>query len=220
MPGHWFTDSTGGRGKFDTIYQRVDRSGPPGSMGRYVRADWVPLMKFVDLFAGLGGFHLALRRLGHRCVFASEIEPSLRELYKKNFGLEAKGDIRQVPLSRVPSHDILCAGFPCQPFSKAGRQEGLKCPRNGDLFDYVMEVLRFRTPKVLHPGECSEPGTAQGWRNMEYDAHVAFATPVMTLASTGFLRTSLGFLRSVTAFTSSGAVTVWTISSGLRDAES
>jgi DNA (cytosine-5)-methyltransferase 1 len=106
-------------------------------------------MKFVDLFAGLGGFHVALKRLGHRCVFASEIESGLRELYKKNFGLEAKGDIRQVPLSRVPSHDILCAGFPCQPFSKAGRQEGLKCPRNGDLFDYVMQVLRLRRPKYL-----------------------------------------------------------------------
>ena len=63
-------------------------------------------MKFVDLFAGLGGFHVALKRLGHRCVFASEIEPGLQELYKKNFGLDAKGDIRKVPLALVPAHDI------------------------------------------------------------------------------------------------------------------
>ncbi|MBI3469645.1 MAG: DNA (cytosine-5-)-methyltransferase [Planctomycetes bacterium] len=103
-------------------------------------------MKFVDLFAGLGGFHVALNRLGHSCVFASEIETGLRELYKKNFGLEAEGDIRQVPLDRIPAHDILCAGFPCQPFSKAGTQEGLECPRNGDLFDYVVDVLRLRKP--------------------------------------------------------------------------
>ena len=75
--------------------------------------------------------------------------PAFEKLYKKNFGLEASGDIRQVPLSRVPSHEILCAGFPCQPFSKAGRQEGLKCPRNGNLFDYVIQVLRFRRPKYF-----------------------------------------------------------------------
>ncbi|MEX2016549.1 MAG: DNA (cytosine-5-)-methyltransferase, partial [Candidatus Hydrogenedentales bacterium] len=106
-------------------------------------------MKFVDLFAGLGGFHVALKRLGHRCVFACEIEPGLQELYKKNFHLEAKGDIRKVPLSWIPAHQILCAGFPCQPFSKAGSQKGLKCPRNGDLFDYVMQVLRLRKPKYL-----------------------------------------------------------------------
>ena len=106
-------------------------------------------MKFIDLFAGLGGFHVALNRLGHNCVFASELEPGLRELYKKNFGLEATGDIRDVPLNRIPTHDILCAGFPCQPFSKAGTQEGLKCPQNGDLFDYVVRVLRLRKPKYF-----------------------------------------------------------------------
>ena len=106
-------------------------------------------MKFVDLFAGLGGFHVALKRLGHRCVFASEIEPGLQELYKMNFGLEANGDIRRVPLTRVPAHDILCAGFPCQPFSKAGSQPGRKCPQNGDLFDYVIQVLRLRKPRYL-----------------------------------------------------------------------
>src|SRR3954463_9252558 len=81
------------------------------------------LMDFIDLFAGLGGFHLALKRLGHTCVFASEIDEVLRELYKTNFGLEADGDIRKVAVDGIPSHDILCAGFPCQPFSKAGDQQ-------------------------------------------------------------------------------------------------
>jgi DNA mismatch endonuclease, patch repair protein len=86
-------------------------------------------LRFVDLFAGLGGFHLALARLGHRCVFASELNTTLRELYKKNFGLPAVGNIRGVQPRDVPAHDILCAGFPCQPFSKAGSQRGFDCPK-------------------------------------------------------------------------------------------
>ncbi|MEK6261292.1 MAG: DNA (cytosine-5-)-methyltransferase [Planctomycetota bacterium] len=106
-------------------------------------------MRFVDVFAGLGGFHIALQRLNHECVFACEIDPTLRELYGKNFGLKAHGDIRSVHPSQIPAHDILCAGFPCQPFSKAGPQQGLGCPRNGDLFDFVMQILREFTPKYL-----------------------------------------------------------------------
>ena len=76
-------------------------------------------MRFIDLFAGLGGFHLALRGLGHECVFACELDEGLRQLYRRNFGLEqpfVKGDIRLTKESEVPAHDILCAGFPCQPF--------------------------------------------------------------------------------------------------------
>ena len=80
-------------------------------------------MKFIDLFAGLGGFHVALRRLGHECVFASEIDPTLQALYEQNFDLAAKGDIREVSVSKIPKHDILCAGFPCQPFSIAGEKK-------------------------------------------------------------------------------------------------
>jgi len=91
-------------------------------------------MKFVDLFAGLGGFHLALKRLGHTCVFACEIDEDLRQLYEKNFGLPVASDIRRVAICDIPSHEILCAGFPCQPFSKAGDQLGFKCPQWGDLF--------------------------------------------------------------------------------------
>ena len=91
-------------------------------------------MKFIDLFAGLGGFHVALHSLGHTCVFASELDESLRQLYAKNFGLMPEGDIRKIRIKEIPSHDMLCAGFPCQPFSKAGDQQGLSCPKWGDLF--------------------------------------------------------------------------------------
>ena len=106
-------------------------------------------LRFVDLFAGLGGFHLALKKLGHRCVFASEKHPGLRALYKQNFGMEAHGDIKQVNVADIPEHDILCAGFPCQPFSKSGKQNGLDDPRWGDLFDYILKVLRYHEPQYL-----------------------------------------------------------------------
>ena len=108
-------------------------------------------LKFIDLFAGLGGFHLALRRLGHECVFASEIDEELRELYIHNFPwMEGKtfGDIRLSKAS-VPIHDVLCAGFPCQPFSKSGDQRGLQDPTRGTLFHEVAEILKNRQPHYV-----------------------------------------------------------------------
>lgn len=105
-------------------------------------------MRFVDLFAGLGGFHQALSALGHQCVFASEIDPTLAELYNRNFGIRPAGDIRAAH-EKIPPHDILCAGFPCQPFSKAGDQLGFDCPQWGDLFDYVVMILERHKPRFL-----------------------------------------------------------------------
>jgi len=105
-------------------------------------------MRFIDLFAGLGGFHQALASQGHECVFASEIDPDLAALYEKNFGIRPFGDIREFH-EQVPEHDILCAGFPCQPFSKAGDQLGFDCPQWGDLFDYVILVLERCRPRFL-----------------------------------------------------------------------
>ncbi len=106
-------------------------------------------MRFIDLFAGLGGFHLALKQLGHHCVFASEINESLRELYEKNFGIVPEGDIQWVNVKSIPTHDILCAGFPCQPFSKAGRQDGLDDPKLGKLYEYILEIIRHHKPLFL-----------------------------------------------------------------------
>lgn len=106
-------------------------------------------MRFIDLFAGLGGFHKALTELGHECVFASEINPLLRDVYKTNWGIYPYGDIRKViedNIESIPEHDILCAGFPCQPFSKAGNQKGLKDKVRGTLFDEIIKILKFRTP--------------------------------------------------------------------------
>src|SRR5690606_18180231 len=107
-------------------------------------------MRFVDLFAGLGGFHLALAKLGHECVFASELMPELRSLYKTNHGIECAGDINLVDIERdIPTHDILCAGFPCQPFSQAGAQLGLNDPKNGNLFYKIMEILELHEPEYV-----------------------------------------------------------------------
>ncbi|ORE96736.1 cytosine-specific DNA-methyltransferase [Stappia sp. 22II-S9-Z10] len=105
-------------------------------------------LKFADLFAGLGGFHQALEGLGHTCVFASELNSGLADLYEKNFGIRPHGDIREA-IGDVPPHDILCAGFPCQPFSKAGDQLGFDCPQWGDLFNYVLEILDTHKPAYL-----------------------------------------------------------------------
>ena len=106
-------------------------------------------MKFIDLFAGLGGFHLALRDLGHVCVFASEIDETLRDLYEVNFGIRPFGDIRKVNASDIPGHNILCAGFPCQPFSKAGMQDGLDDPELGELYKEILKVIRYHHPRYL-----------------------------------------------------------------------
>lgn len=108
-------------------------------------------LKFIDLFAGLGGFHKALHELGHECVFASELDSTLRNVYQENWGIEAQGDIKKIvenEIDSIPPHDILCAGFPCQPFSKAGKQLGRGDDR-GTLFDEIEKILEYRKPKFF-----------------------------------------------------------------------
>ncbi|WP_238914415.1 DNA cytosine methyltransferase [Achromobacter insolitus] len=109
----------------------------------------VQRFKFIDLFAGLGGFHIALDKLGGRCVFAAEWQLHLQDLYFQNFGLRPQGDIREVSPASVPDHDVLCAGFPCQPFSKAGEQLGFECTRQGDLFFNVAAIIEAKTPSYF-----------------------------------------------------------------------
>lgn len=108
-------------------------------------------LRFVDLFAGLGGFHLALSSLGHECVFASEIDEELRALYLKNFSdmppSAVVGDIRE-HRKEVPEHDVLCAGFPCQPFSKSGYQDGHEDTR-GTLFHDILQIAKKHKPEYI-----------------------------------------------------------------------
>jgi DNA (cytosine-5)-methyltransferase 1 len=99
----------------------------------------------------MGGFHRALSELGHECVFASELDPELRELYSLNFGIapaRLHGDIR-LAKRKVPRHDVLCAGFPCQPFSKSGAQRGLRDKTRGTLFHEIVDILKEHRPRFV-----------------------------------------------------------------------
>src|SRR5262245_11818674 len=107
-------------------------------------------LRFVDLFAGLGGFHLALRGMAD-CVFASEIDDELRRVYLANFPHmvgKTHGDIRSFKKA-IPTHDILCAGFPCQPFSKSGGQLGTHDRTRGTLFHEILDVLERHRPRYV-----------------------------------------------------------------------
>ena len=108
--------------------------------------------KFIDLFAGLGGFHLAMQELGGKCVFASEIREDLRELYKINFPETpiVEGDITKIKVEDIPPHDVLCAGFPCQPFSQAGKRQGFNDEKNrGNLFYNILDIVKYHRPKYI-----------------------------------------------------------------------
>jgi len=133
-------------------------------------------LRFIDLFAGLGGFHIALKGLGHECVFACEVNEDLASLYEQNFGLRPHGDIRKLDISTIPAHDILCAGFPCQPFSKAGGQEGFACPQWGDLFDYIIQILRSHRPRyfiIENVPNLVRHKRGKTWRSIEHRLRLA-----------------------------------------------
>ncbi|MFN3941870.1 MAG: DNA cytosine methyltransferase [Flavobacterium sp.] len=103
---------------------------------------------FIDLFAGIGGFHLALNSVGATCVFASEWDKFAAETYDKNFHVKPYGDITQISEKDIPKHDILCGGFPCQAFSISGKQKGFDDTR-GTLFFDIARIANFHQPKVL-----------------------------------------------------------------------
>ena len=105
--------------------------------------------RFIDLFCGIGGFHLALSSFGAKCVFASDIDSKAREVYKHNFRIEPKGDIKKIREDEIPEHDILCGGFPCQPFSISGNQAGFSDPKSGMLFFEIIRIAKQHTPKMI-----------------------------------------------------------------------
>ncbi|MDN5797891.1 MAG: DNA cytosine methyltransferase [Intrasporangium sp.] len=109
--------------------------------------------RFIDLFAGVGGFHAALKAFGGGCVYAVEIDKHAAKVYEANWGHEALGDITKdadddLGIMNVPEHDVLCAGFPCQPFSKSGAQRGMDETR-GTLFFNIASIIKAHHPKIV-----------------------------------------------------------------------
>lgn len=105
-------------------------------------------MTFIDLFAGLGGFRIALESLGAKCVYSNEWDEPVQKVYQDNFGDLPEGDITKVDEKLIPDHDILCAGFPCQAFSISGKQRGFEDSR-GTLFFDVARIVKEKEPKIV-----------------------------------------------------------------------
>jgi DNA (cytosine-5)-methyltransferase 1 len=114
----------------------------------YIGKDKKISFKFIDLFAGIGGFHIALKNLGGECVFASDINEECQKTYQINFDILPSGDITKVNLADIPKCDILCAGFPCQPFSISGKQKGFEDTR-GNLFFNIIEIASTKDIPIL-----------------------------------------------------------------------
>jgi len=114
----------------------------------YKKNEALRTYKFVDLFAGIGGFRAALEDFGAECVFSSEWDHHAAKVYCENFGELPSGDLTKIHEKDIPRHSVLCAGFPCQPFSISGKQKGFNDTR-GTLFYEVERIIKFHMPKVV-----------------------------------------------------------------------
>ncbi len=122
--------------------------------------------KFIDLFAGLGGFRIALESLGAECVYSNEWNIPVQEVYYENFGDIPEGDITKVNEKTIPDHDILCAGFPCQAFSISGKQRGFEDSR-GTLFFDVARIVKEKKPKIVFLENVKNFATHDGGKTLE-----------------------------------------------------
>ncbi len=116
-----------------------------------------PVVTFIDLFAGIGGMRLAFHERGGKCVFCSEIDRYAAKTYEANFGIVPFGDIKKISEEFVPNHDILLAGFPCQPFSLSSvsknnslkKKHGFLCEDHGTLFFDIARIIKSKRPKAF-----------------------------------------------------------------------
>jgi DNA (cytosine-5)-methyltransferase 1 len=106
------------------------------------------MFKFIDLFAGIGGFRLAFEKAGYQCVFSCEIDEACQKVYFNNFGEIPDSDITKINIAKIPDFDILTAGFPCQPFSICGKRGGFEDTR-GTLFFYICQIIEAKHPSVI-----------------------------------------------------------------------
>jgi DNA (cytosine-5)-methyltransferase 1 len=126
---------------------------PPSANGEAARQKF----RFIDLFCGIGGFRIAFERAGAKWVFSSDWDKHSQVTYEANFGEKPHGDIHEVAVADIPTHDILCAGFPCQPFSIAGvskklslgRKHGFDDEKQGNLFFEIANILDYHKPSAF-----------------------------------------------------------------------
>jgi len=105
-------------------------------------------LKFVDLFCGIGSFHHSFKKLDWECVMSCDIDAAVQETYKENYGQSPLGDITKIDPKSIPNYDILCAGFPCQPFSQCGQHKGFNDKR-GTLFFNIMKFIEYHRPTII-----------------------------------------------------------------------
>ena len=114
-------------------------------------------LKFIDLFCGIGGFRLGFESIGGECVFSSDWDRFSQQTYEANFGVKPHGDINAIGAEEVPEHNVLCAGFPCQPFSLAGvskkmslgHKHGFEDEKQGNLFFEIKRILEYHKPEAF-----------------------------------------------------------------------
>lgn len=108
-------------------------------------------IKYIDLFCGLGSFHIAMDKVfkNAKCVFASDKDAHASKIYKLNFKIDPFSDITKIPVINIPKHDVLFAGFPCQPFSNAGKKLGFMDKTRGTLFHNIIEIAKHHRPKLV-----------------------------------------------------------------------
>ncbi len=131
---------------FDIVYDDIPFPPPKRSS-----------FSFIDLFAGIGGIRMAFQKAGGKCLFSSEWDKYAKKTYERNFGEVPYGDIRKIDEVSIPDHDVLCAGFPCQPFSLAGvskknslgRKHGFDDPTQGTLFFDIKRIIKEKKPKAF-----------------------------------------------------------------------
>jgi DNA (cytosine-5)-methyltransferase 1 len=138
-------------GRFDEVVQavlRVPFQPQNGGGGENFFAGLRPI-KYADMFSGIGGFHSAADAIGNmKCVFACDIDENCRKAYEHNYGIKPEADISRVDISKIPDHDILFAGFPCQPFSIIGSREGFADAR-GTLFFELAKIIEAKQPRAF-----------------------------------------------------------------------